>query len=128
MFSRLSSAALIAIALVQAQSLPEQSAWALPDAATTYTSSATGRATGGQGATLTLSKSTTAPGGPSEPRFAGISATVPAEMLRGRRVTLRGELQTRGAGAASLWMRIDKSGAMLMLDNGQDRAVKGDSE
>ena len=43
-------------------------------------------------------------------------------------MTLRGELQTRGAGSASLWMRVDKPGGMLILDNGQDRAVKGDAE
>ena len=57
-----------------------------------------------------------------------MSATVPAEMLRGKRVTLRGEIETRNAGGASLWMRVDRSAEMSMLDNGQDRAVKGDSK
>jgi C-terminal processing protease CtpA/Prc len=130
MYCRLSSAAIIAIAVVQAPSSPGQSAWRLPDPATTYTATATGAATDAAGAALTLTKSAAPGSGTSaaEARFGVVSATVPAEMLRGKRVTLRGELQTRDAGGASLWMRIDRSAGMLMLDNGQDRAVKGDAE
>lgn len=127
-FFRLSSAALIAVAAVQAQSPPGQSTWTLPDAATTYSATASGRATDADGATLTLTKSAAPAGGVAAAQFAVVSATVPAEMLRGKRVTLRGELQTRNAGGASLWMRVDKSAGMLMLDNGLERAVRGDSE
>ncbi len=61
------------------------------------------------------------------PAFAAVSASLTADALRGKRVTLRGELETRGAGGASLWMRVDKAGAMLLLDNGVDRAIKGDA-
>jgi len=57
-----------------------------------------------------------------------VATAVPAQALRGRRITLRGELQTHGAGGASLWMRVDATDGTLILDNGQDRAVKGDSE
>ena len=130
MYFRLSSAALIAVVAVQAQTPPGQSTWRLPDAATTYTATATGLATDPEGATVTLAKSAAPAGGTSTAaaQFAVVSATVPAEMLRGKRATLRGELQTRNAGGASLWMRVDRSGEMLMLDNGLDRAVRGDSE
>ncbi len=125
----LGSIALVIVTLTQSAAAPPQpalaqSAWALPAPTTTYTGTATGQATDTTGASLTLAKTTTTAG---EARFGNISATLPAETLRGRRVTLRGELQTRGAGAASLWMRLDRQGGMLLLDNGQDRAVKGDS-
>ena len=130
MFGRWSFAALLVLAAVQLPSAPTQSAWILPEATTTYTATATGRAIDPDGATLTLSKgaASASAGSAAEPRFGVVSATVPAESLRGHRVTLRGELKTHDAGAASLWMRVDKASAMLMLDNGQDRALKGDTE
>ena len=130
MFQRAGIAAFVAIVGVQAPSLPSQSEWALPAPATTYTATTTGRATDAEGATLTLSKSAGAPSGTSASgsAFGVVSARIPAEALRGRRVTLRGELKTSTAGAASLWMRIDRPNGMIILDNGQERAVKGDSE
>jgi C-terminal processing protease CtpA/Prc len=127
-FQRLSSAALLAIAAVQTPSPAIQSAWSLPSPSTTYTATATGLATDAAGATLVLVKSDQAPENPAAatPRFGSVTARIPAEALRNRRVTLRGELKTENAGAASLWMRVDRSAeSMLMLDNGQDRAVKG---
>ena len=131
MFQRLISAALLAIAAAQTPSSPAQSAWSLPGPATTYTATATGLVTDAAGATLVLAKSDAATANPPAvvPRFGSLSARIPAETLRGRRVTLRGELKTDNAGAASLWMRVDKSAeTMLMLENGQDRAVKGDKD
>jgi C-terminal processing protease CtpA/Prc len=86
--------------------------------------------TDASGATITLSKSVApAPGGGAtqEPAFGSISARLPAELLRGKRVTLRSDLETRGAGGASLWMRVDKADGMLLLDNGGERAIKGDA-
>jgi len=129
-FHRPGVAAFVALVAVQGPAVPSQSEWALPAPATTYTATAIGRATDAEGATLALSKSAGAPGGTSaaESRLGVVSAKIPAEALRGRRVTLRGELKTSNAGAASLWMRIDRPSGMIMLDNGQERAVKGDSD
>jgi len=131
MLRRLASAAFIVIASVQSPPLPSQSVWTLPTPNSTYTGTATGRTTDVAGANITLSKSAAAESSdsatPATP-FGVVSAKVPAEALRGRRVTLRGELQARGSGGASLWMRVDKTDGMLILDNGQDRAVKGDAE
>lgn len=125
---RFTAAALATLSLLQVPTVPSQSAWTLPAAASTYVGTATGLATDVGGATITISSS--APSAsitPPPASFASVSATLPAEHWRGRRVTLHGELQTRGAGGASFWLRIDKSDGMLMLDNGQDRAVKGDA-
>ena len=120
-----------AIAIVQTPALPAQSEWTYPAAASGYTGTATGLATDPSGATITIVRGDSAPGAPAPSATASsnVSARLPAETLRGRRLTLRAELQTRGAGAASLWMRLDRGpGDMLMLDNGLDRAVRGDAE
>jgi hypothetical protein len=121
--------AVAAIVIAQAPALPVQSDWTLPAAASGYTGTTTGLATDASGATIAISRAEPAPGGPPPPAFGNVSTRVPADTLRGRRLTLRADLQTRGAGGASLWMRVDRGpGDMLMLENGQDRAVRGDVE
>ena len=130
MLHRLTPVWIVAVAVIQAPAVPLHSAWRLPNAASTYTGTASGLATDAGGATITLAKSA-APaaggGATTAPAFGSVSASLTADALRGKRVTLRGELETRSAGGASLWMRVDKASAMLMLDNGGDRAIKGDA-
>lgn len=126
-WTKLTPAAVAAVLFAQSPSVPAQSAWVLPATSTPYTATASGIVTDPAGATVTIAKSPT----PSLSSAAGrVSATIPAESVRGRRVTLRGELQTRGCSgcSASLWMRVDKSGDKLLLDNGLDRAVRSDAE
>jgi C-terminal processing protease CtpA/Prc len=63
------------------------------------------------------------------PGGGSVLASIPAESLRGRRVILTGDLQTRDvAGGASLWLRMDEGTAMLMLENGQADAQRGTTE
>ncbi|HET9370685.1 MAG TPA: S41 family peptidase [Vicinamibacterales bacterium] len=115
---------IVALLLPQAAALTP-SEWAIntPDGgAPTFTAS--GSVTHQAGAILSLG--VLKPATPNS--IVTISSRIPAETFRGRRVTIRGEMLTRGAGAASLWMRIDRQGGSLFLDNGLDRAVKGDSE
>jgi C-terminal processing protease CtpA/Prc len=119
---------ILLIAALLALQAPAQSDWSLSGAAASaYTMTANGRATDAGGAAVTLT-APVAPAGGVVQGFATVSARMPAETLRGRRVTVRGELRTRGAGSASLWMRVDRDGGSLFLDNGQDRAIKGDAE
>jgi hypothetical protein len=85
---------------------------------------ATGRATDRDGATVNLRAENAAAG-----TFGSAGSRLAADDIRGRRVSISGELQTRGVtGGASLWLRIDRNATMLMLDNGADRAVRGDAE
>jgi len=89
-----------------------------------YVLEASGRATDQDGATISLRSAADVTG-----TFGAVSSRVTAVTLRGRRVTVSGELQTRGAaGGASLWLRIDQDATQLMLDNGIDQAVRGDAE
>jgi carboxyl-terminal processing protease len=110
-----------------AQAPPPQEAtdWALAGASRTlYVMDAKGRATDANGATISLRSVADSPGA-----FGSVSSRIPAEALRASRVTIAAELQTRGAvGGASLWLRIDQNATALMLDNGSDQAVRGDSE
>ena len=115
------------IVAIQVASQPQQSAWVLPAANTPYTGTASGLVTDPAGATVTISNPPTV----SLSSVAGrASATLPAESFRGRRVVLRGELQTKGCAgcSASLWMRLDKSDGILFGDMGLDRAVRSDSD
>src|SRR5256885_2367603 len=105
MLRRLACAAFVVIASVQSPPLPSQSGWTLPTADSMYTGTAAGRITDAGGASITLSKAPAAESSTSATpavQFGVVSARVPAEALRGRRVTMRGELQTRGASGASL--------------------------
>lgn len=109
----------------QAPSLPEPSAWTLSSAKPAdYVMEASGRATDPNGATIALRSGPNAAGA-----FGSVSSRIAADPVRGRRVTISAELQTRGAvGGASLWLRIDQGTRQLMLDNGAGQAVRGDSE
>ena len=97
--------------------------WVGGGAANGYVMEANGRATDPEGATIVLRSSTDAPAG-----FGTTGSRLSAETLRQRRVTISGELQTRGAGGASLWLRVDAASTMLMLDNGSDQAIHGDAD
>jgi C-terminal processing protease CtpA/Prc len=121
--------ALAALGVAQAPALPSQSDWTFPASTSGYTGTATGLATDASGATVVVTRGDAAPGAAPPAASSTVSARLPAETLRGRRLTLRAELQTRGAGGASLWMRVDKApGEMILLDNGVERAVRGDTE
>ncbi|HJZ76591.1 MAG TPA: S41 family peptidase [Vicinamibacterales bacterium] len=89
-----------------------------------YVLQADGRATDQNGATISLRSAADASGA-----FGPVSSRLTADSFRGRRVTISGELQTRGAAdGASLWLRIDQDATALLLDNGTDQAVRGDAE
>jgi C-terminal processing protease CtpA/Prc len=92
-----------------------------PDA---YALEASGRATEPKGATIALRARAEASG-----TAGSVSSRLPAEALRGRRVTISGELQTRSAvGGASLWLRVDQDRAALIIDNGTGQALRGDAD
>jgi len=85
---------------------------------------ANGRATDSGGATISVRSAADATG-----VFASVSSRLPADSLRGKRVSISGELQTRGAaGGASLWLRVDQDATALMLDNGAAQTLRGDAE
>lgn len=110
---------------LQAPSLPEPAAWTLASAKPAdFLMEANGRATDPNGATISLRY---VPDAGSS--FGSVSSRLAADPVRGKRVTISAELQTRGAvGGASLWLRIDQGTRQLMLDNGTGQAVRGDSE
>jgi carboxyl-terminal processing protease len=109
---------------LQSPALPAHTEWRLGSPPGGYTMEANGGATLADGANLTLrSVSAATQGGGS------ILASIPADSLRGRRVILTGDLQTRdAAGGASLWLRMDEGTAMLMLENGMADAQRGTTE
>ena len=85
---------------------------------------ASGRATDQEGATVSLRAEGAVAGA-----FGSAASGLSAGDLRGRRVTLSGELQTRGVTeGASLWLRVDRDATMLLLDNGVGRSLHGDVE
>jgi len=60
--------------------------------------------------------------------FGAANRTFPVELVRGRRLTLTGWIRTSNltGGWAGLWMRVDgPKGAVLAIDNMQDRGVNG---
>ena len=88
-----------------------------------YAMEAKGKATDAEGAAISLrcvnSQST---------GFGTVATSVPADAYRGRPVTLAAEVQTAGAkGGASLWLRIDAGEEMLLLENGMDQPLRGDT-
>ncbi len=109
---------------LQSPALPSQTEWRLGSPPGVYAMDASGTATLADGASLTLrSVSAANQGGGS------VLASIPAESLRGRRVILTGDLQTRdAAGGASLWLRMDVGTEMLMLENGMADAQRGTTE
>ena len=121
------STALALVIWLQAPSQPAQSTWVLPAANAPYTGTASGLVTDPGGATVTIAMSPT----PSVSSVAGrASYTLPAESFRGRRIILRGELQTLKCSgcSAALWMRLDRSDGILFADSGMDRAVRSDGD
>lgn len=66
--------------------------------------------------------------------FAGLMQSISAEAYRGQRLRLSAELKVRGAGAGTIWMRIDPAGGRrpLAFDNMMrrktDGALSGDSD
>lgn len=118
-------AALVFVAGPQNPPLPEPGAWTRGGTRPTdYVHEASGRATDSTGATISLRSVPDTKG-----TFGSVSSRIAAEAARGRRVTIAGELQTRGAaGGASLWLRIDQGTTQLMLDNGSGQAVRGDAD
>ena len=86
-----------------------------------YEMQADGVATNPQGATLILRAISASPSRP-----AAVTSTLGTDALRGRRLTLVGELLTREVTeGASLWMRVDEGATMLFLENGMDRPQQG---
>lgn len=98
--------------------------WSSNGSAAGYVVEAIGRATDPAGATVTLRSDAAAAGA-----FGSVGSQLVADEIRGHRVIVSGELQTRGVTrGASLWIRIDRNATMLMMDNGVDRPVRGDAE
>ena len=105
---------------LQSPALPRQTEWRLGSPPGVYAMEADGQATLPDGASLTL-RSVSA----STPGAGSVLASIPADALRGRRVIFSGELQTRDADGASLWLRMDEGTAMLMLENGMADPQRG---
>lgn len=58
--------------------------------------------------------------------FGSLSATLPADTFRTRRVRISADIDARNvSGGASPWIRVDGAGGMLAIDNASDRAIKG---
>ena len=88
-----------------------------------YAMEAKGKATDAAGAAMTLRCVN-----PQSTGFGTVATSVPADAYRGRPVTLAAEVQTAGAkGGASLWLRIDAGEKMLLLQNGTDQPLRGDT-
>ena len=115
--------ALVCSGHIQAQTFRAGS-WSSNGSAAGYVMEAIGRATDADGASVSLRSESAAAG-----TFGSAGSQLVADDIRGRRVSVSGELQTRGVGSrASLWVRIDRNATMLMMDNGLDRPIRGDSE
>jgi Peptidase family S41 len=103
--------------------LPAASDWRNDRASSGYVMEAAGRATDPGGATITLRAPAQAA------TSGGTSSTIPADTVRLKRLKLSGELQAAGVSVgASLWLRIDKGPAMLMIENGTGDALKGTTD
>ena len=89
-----------------------------------YAGEASGSVTDVDGARLTLKSSVPTPAG-----FGTGSTMIPADAYRRTLVRLHGEIRARGVagGGGSLWLRVDGATGMLMLDNGTEQAIRGDS-
>ena len=89
-----------------------------------YVLETNGSATDPNGATVGLRSAVDASG-----TFGTALSQLSAVALRGRRVTIWGELQTRGVtGGAFLWLRINQDTTVLTVDHGPDLAVRGDAD
>lgn len=101
----------------------QQPRWTLggtPGAGYTLVSTA-GSAVDRSGATLAM-RADTAPAS----AFGSISASVPADSFRLRRVRIIADIDAKNvSGGASAWLRVDGASGSLAFDNGSDNAVKG---
>jgi hypothetical protein len=90
---------------------------------TAYIMSANGSPMTDEGATLSLQSTS-----PNVSGFGVATATIIADTLAGRRVRISADIETRDvAKSASLWLRADSGRTMLVLDNGMDRGIRGNS-
>ena len=116
--------ATLSAARVQSPPALRASDWTLGGGSTSaYVMEATGRATDPNGADVSLRSANDTAG-----VFGSATSRLGADPLRQRRLTISGELQTRGAGGASLWLRVDRGTTVLMLDNGADQVIRGDAD
>ncbi len=73
------------------------------------------------GATLSL-HSTSAPAS----GYGSLSSSMRVDTLAGRRVRILADVETRDIStSASIWLRVDSAGRMLVLDNGADQGIRG---
>ena len=114
---------LIAFIAVAQLSHAQTTRWGF-GSSTEYAGEATGSVTDADGARLTLKSTVPAPVG-----FGTGSTMIPADAYRRALVRLRGEIRARNVvgGGGSLWLRVDGADGMLVLDNGTDQAIRGDS-
>jgi carboxyl-terminal processing protease len=116
---------MLPLALILAASFAQQtqqSTWVVGGTgAAQYVTKAVGNPQSAAGAAIEVG-STTAPANV----FAAVSTTLPATNFHTRRVRVVADVETRDVtGRAAPWVRADGPGGMLMIDNGQDRALKG---
>src|SRR4051812_29141253 len=123
-FCRLLSSLLPILCAVQVAGGQAVVKWALGGSNPTgYTMSANGSPMTDEGATLTLQSTS-----PTVTGFGVATATIRADTLAGRRVRISADIETKDvAKSASLWLRADSGRTMLVLDNGMDRGIKGNS-
>jgi len=90
-------------------------------AAANYVMTADGSPLGAPGAALSLRSTTTTASG-----FGSLSTFIPVDTFAGRRVRISADIETKDVStSASVWLRADSGGKMLILDNGADQGIKG---
>jgi C-terminal processing protease CtpA/Prc len=88
-----------------------------------YAMDAIGSVTDAAGAAISLRSVNPRSGG-----FGTAMTSLPAVPFRQQRVRLSADVQTAGAkGGATLWLRVDRNADMLLLENGMDNPLLGDS-
>ena len=113
--------ALLAIPLLQAAQQPAPTWITAGTPGGAYTSTTSGSATDAMGAVLTM-RSTTA----SADDFGVIRTTMPPDSFRGRRIRITADIDTRNLpGGASPWIGVGGAAGALIVDNGEDRAIRG---
>lgn len=110
---------LVALQVAQAQDVLK---WTLGGSNPSgYVMSADGSPISAGGATLALRSTTSTTSG-----FGSVNAAVGIDTLAGRRVRISADIETKAVSTgASIWLRADTNGKMLILDNGLDQAIKG---
>lgn len=86
-----------------------------------YAMTADGWPMTGAGATLSLRSTISMASG-----FGTVAAATRDDTLAGRRVRISADIETRDvSSSASMWLRADSGGKVLVLDNGMDQGIKG---